>query len=166
MLRKFLVVAVIVFGVLLLLSACSGPAGPAGPPGPQGAPGPQGPAGPVGATGPAGAAGPAGASGSTASAEAVGADYVGSDTCGACHKETYDLFIKSGHNFKLNKVVDGKAPTYPFTQLENPPEGYTWNDISYVIGGDNREARLMDKGGSIFTDKPGAARNGNTYFDK
>ncbi|MFZ2423951.1 MAG: hypothetical protein WA029_22695, partial [Anaerolineae bacterium] len=106
MLHKLIVVFVIVLGTLFVLSACTGPVGPVGPPGPQGAPGPQGPAGPAGSPGPAGSAGPA------------GAEYVGSDKCGACHKATYDLFMKSGHSYKLNKVVDGKAPTYPFTAVE------------------------------------------------
>ncbi len=154
--RKFVVAAVIVFGALLLLSACAGPAGPIGPAGPQGVPGPQGPAGPVGATGAAG----------TAGATTVGAEYVGSDKCGACHKETYESFLKSGHNFKLNKVIDGKAPTYPFTKVENPPDGYTWNDISYVIGGYNWKARFMDKDGYIITDKPGATISDTTYLNQ
>ena len=43
-------------------------------------------------------------------AQLFGADYVGSDTCGVCHEETYDVFIQSGHPWKLNKVVDGQPP--------------------------------------------------------
>ena len=162
MLRKLIVVFVIVLGTLFVLSACTGPVGPVGPPGLQGAPGPQGPAGPAGSPGPAGSAGPAGAVASAG----IGAEYVGSDKCGACHKATYDLFMKSGHSYKLNKVVDGKAPTYPFTAVEKPPEGYTWNDISYVIGGYNWKARFMDKNGYIITDKPGATISDTNYLNQ
>ena len=35
----------------------------------------------------------------------------------------------SGHPWKLNKVVDGEPPDYPYTNLPSPPEGYTWDDI-------------------------------------
>lgn len=80
-----------------------------------------------------------------------GATYVGSETCGDCHTETYDVFMKSGHPWKLNKVVDGKPPQYPFTTVPEPPKGYTWNDITYVIGGYNWKARFIDKDGYIIT---------------
>lgn len=81
-----------------------------------------------------------------------GADYIGSDKCGACHTDLYKVFMQSGHPYKLNKVVDGKAPTYPFNKVENPPKSYTWKDISYVIGGYAWKARFMDKQGFIITD--------------
>lgn len=83
--------------------------------------------------------------------ELFGAEYVGSETCGECHEDTYQVFIKSGHPWKLNKVVNGQPPEYPFTQLPEPPEGYTWNDISYIIGGYNWKARFIDKNGYIIT---------------
>jgi hypothetical protein len=60
--------------------------------------------------------------------------------------------MKSGHPYKLNKVVNGKAPTYPFSTVPEPPKSYTWNDISYVIGGYGWKARFMDKQGFIITD--------------
>lgn len=47
-------------GIMVLVSACEGPAGPAGPTGPQG---PQGPQGAIGPTGPAGADGQNGTNG-------------------------------------------------------------------------------------------------------
>jgi len=83
----------------------------------------------------------------------MGAEYVGSDTCGTCHKDNYEAFAKSGHPFKLNKVVDGVPPTYPFTAVTELPEGYTWDDITYVIGGYNWKARFIDKDGYIITGK-------------
>jgi hypothetical protein len=82
----------------------------------------------------------------------VGAEYIGAAKCGACHKEIYDVFMKSGHPYKLNKVVDGKPPKYPFSEVSKPPAGYDWKDISYVIGGYGWKARFMNKDGFIITD--------------
>lgn len=151
----------------LLLVGCAGkegpigpqgPPGPAGPEGPQGPPGLEGPAGPEGPQGPPGPAGPAG----EGVAAPAGAEYVGSVTCSACHAEIYEVFMKSGHPWKLNKVVDGQPPDYPFTELTEPPEGYAWDDISYVIGGYNWKARFINQEGYIITDAPG--QSGNTEY--
>lgn len=53
--------------------------------------------------------------------------------------------------WKLNKVVDGQSPDYPFTEVPEPPEGYTWDDVTYVIGGYNWKARFIDQNGYIIT---------------
>ena len=150
-------VTLIIAGVILMLAAflVIGSAGCSG----EGAAGPQGPAGPAGPAGAAGSAGPAGADGA---AGAVGASYVGSDKCGACHQDIAELAEKSGHYFKLNKVVNGKPPEYPFTEVTDLPEGYTWNDITYVIGGYNWKARFIDKNGYIIT---GADENATTQYN-
>ena len=151
----------LILGVLLmatvLLVACAGPQGPAGIAGPPGPPGPEGPQGPAGKEGPAGPPGEL--------AEAA-AGYVGAAICGGCHAELYDTFMKSGHPWKLNPVVDGQPPDYPFTELNQLPEGYTWNDISYVIGGYNWKARFIDQNGYIITDKPGAVVSDTTYLNQ
>lgn len=86
---------------------------------------------------------------------AKGAEYVGSAECSHCHGEIYETFMKSGHPWKLNKVVDNQPPDYPFTEVPNPPEGYTWEDISYVIGGYNWKARFIGKDGFIITGEKG-----------
>ncbi len=70
--------------------------------------------------------------------------------------------MKSGHPYKLNKVVDGQPPEYPFTEVPNPPEGYTWDDISYVIGGYNWKARFIGHDGFIIT---GADENATTQYN-
>jgi hypothetical protein len=137
-------VLLIIAGMLLLglaLAACAGAQGATGPAGPQG---PQGPAGPEGPQGPAGPS---------------GADYVGSAACAQCHEALYTTFMKSGHPWKLTKVVNGQAPTYPFTAITELPAGYTWNDISYVIGGYKWKARFMNLEGYIITDEPGKTGN-------
>ena len=169
MTRKQILIIGLVLSVALLLAACSGedgpigpqgPPGPAGPEGPQGPPGSDGPPGPAGPGGPAGPRGPAGADGAQGppgpASEAVevaaaGAEYVGSATCNACHSEIYEVFIQSGHPWKLNKVVNGQPPDYPFTEVPEPPEGHTWDDVAYVIGGYNWKARFIDQEGYIIT---------------
>jgi hypothetical protein len=85
----------------------------------------------------------------------MAAEYVGSSTCGECHTEIYDKFMESGHAWKLNKVVGGRPPDYPFTEVPSPPEGYTWNDVTYVIGGYNWKARFIGKDGFIITGEEG-----------
>jgi hypothetical protein len=62
----------------------------------------------------------------------------------------------------LNPVVDGQPPEYPFTELSELPDGYSWDDIAYVIGGYNWKARFVDQEGYIITDEPGSS--GNTEY--
>lgn len=134
----------LVAGILLTaiaLASCAGSQGPEGPQGPTGPAGPAGPAGPV------------------AEAASVGAEYVGSAACGECHTDTYEVFMQSGHPYKLSPVVGGQPPEYPFTSIDQLPEGYTWDDVSYVIGGYNWKARFMNKEGYIITDEPGKSGN-------
>jgi hypothetical protein len=116
-----------------------------------GALGPAGPAGPEGAQGAAGQAGPAGAVGAAGSDASIEATYLTSEGCADCHPDQYGSFVNSGHKYKLNKVVDGQPPEYPYTEILNPPEGYTWDDITYVIGGYNWKARFIGLDGFIIT---------------
>ncbi len=163
--KKLLIVSVILMLALVAAQCAAGPAGPQGPEGSAGAVGPQGPAGPEGPQGPAGPEGPqgpqgpAGQDGVSASAAAA---YVGREACQECHTDTYDSFMKTGHPYKLNKVVDGKPPVYPFSEVTDTPDGYTWDDISYVIGGYGWKARFIDQQGYIIT---GADENATTQYN-
>jgi len=147
---------VLILILALAVAGCAGAEGEQGPPGPEGAQGPAGetgPEGPEGPAGPQGEPGPEGPPGPAAEA-AMGFEppvYVGAATCGECHQETYDVFMKSGHPYKLNAVVDGQPPEYPFTEVVDVPEGYTWDDIAYVIGGYNWKARFIGHDGFIIT---------------
>ncbi|NUM46372.1 MAG: hypothetical protein HUU38_16845 [Anaerolineales bacterium] len=118
--------------------------------------GQQGPEGPLGPAGPAGPQGPAGPPGEDAS---VRLDYVGAEKCGECHEEAYSKYNLSGHAANFTKVVDGQAPSYPYDSvtggLNQPPEGYTWNDISYVLGGFGWKALFVDANGYLITNPPG-----------
>lgn len=161
---KMAIVIGVLFLAVMLLAACAGPPGPAGQPGPAGPAGPEGPQGPIGPEGPAGPPGQAGdvggaGEGGEVVSAGVGAEYVGSITCSGCHKEIYDVYIKSGHPWKLNLVEGGQPPDYPYTELSELPEGYTWDDILYVIGGYNWKARFVNKEGYIITDESGNSGN-------
>jgi len=150
-----LVVSVLIF-IAIFLTACAGTQGPQGVEGPAGAPGPEGPQGPVGEPGPAGPPGEPGPSGT---------NYVGSQTCGGCHKDIYDTFMKTGHPWALNKIAGAQPPAYPFTNINRLPEGYTWNEILYVIGGYNWKALFVNSQGYIITDEPGRSGN-NAYLNQ
>jgi hypothetical protein len=78
--------------------------------------------------------------------------YVTSAVCANCHGNTVTEVEQSGHPYKINPVVAGVPPTYPFNSVPNPPVGFTWNDISYVIGGYGWKARFMDLDGYILVD--------------
>ncbi|MFW6182276.1 MAG: multiheme c-type cytochrome [Chloroflexota bacterium] len=136
-------VIVVFLVALLLLAACDqepleGPAGPAGPQGPPG------PAGATGEPGPPGAPGEPGVSFEPA-------EFVGSDACAQCHEGIYEEFQLSGHPWQLTPVVDGAPPDYPFSEVADPPQGYEWADISYVVGGYNWKALFLDQEGYIIT---------------
>jgi hypothetical protein len=51
---------------------------------------------------------------------------------------------------------------YPFTELNQLPDGYAWNDILYVIGGYNWKALFINSQGYIISDEPG--KSGNTAY--
>ncbi|NNG47391.1 MAG: hypothetical protein HKM86_09815 [Deltaproteobacteria bacterium] len=84
-------------------------------------------------------------------APAPAAEYVGSGKCFACHAEQYNLWQASGHPWKLRKVEKARYAKLPL------PPGYSWEDISYVIGGANKKSRYIDKQGYIIT----AAKDGS-----
>ncbi len=138
-----------------LLAACGGEGemGPPGPEGPQGLPGPAGPKGDPGLAGPPGADG----------LSYAPPQFIGAEACAECHQEIYDVFARSGHNWKLNPVVDGQPPNYPFTEVPSPPEGFAWDDIAYVIGGYNWKARFIGHDGFIITGDADATTQYNLY---
>lgn len=78
-------------------------------------------------------------------ATAYANDYVGSEKCFDCHTEQYNKWQASGHPWKLRKADRAK-----YSKLPLPP-GYSWDDISYVIGGATKKARFIDKDGYIIT---------------
>ena len=77
-------------------------------------------------------------------------DFVGTEVCAGCHSDIAAQQALHGHSFKLNRV-EGAAPEYPHGIELTPPEGYTWDDISFVIGGFAWKARFIDQQGYIIT---------------
>ncbi len=127
--------------VCLLLLGCRSAEGPAGPVGPAGAPGPMGPVGPAG---------------EDASASQT---YVGSDKCGQCHEAEFASFSLSGHPQIMSEIEAGQPPALAYDDetggISEPPAGYEWNDISYVIGGYRWKALFVDQDGYLITGQEG-----------
>lgn len=84
----------------------------------------------------------------------AGATYLTSSACRACHPTQDAAQYVHGHAWKLN-AVQGQPPNYPDAGeragVPNPPDGFTWNDISYVIGGYTKKARFVDQDGFVLT---------------
>lgn len=135
---------------IILLTACAGPPGTPGPVGPPGVPGPEGPQGPPGSQGPSGDP-----------AQAEQAEFVGTSTCAGCHPDIATVFSQSGHPWQMTVVEGGARPQYPFSRLSSPPQGYSWDDVSYVIGGYNWKARFLDQQGYLITTSPGEEQDGD-----
>lgn len=131
-----------------LLVGCSGAVGPAGPLGPAGAPGPVGPVGPAG-------------SDATASQA-----YVGADKCGQCHDEIFASFRLTGHANALTPIENGQAPAQPYDAvtggIPQPPDGYSWDDVSYLIAGYGWKALFVDQDGYVIT---GADESAATQYN-
>ena len=142
--RVFWAFALVLLISAFLLGACAQAEpleGPQGPQGPQGVPGSVGPQGEPGPPGPSGQDG----------VSYQPPTYIGTAACAECHEDIAAVFSQSGHPHQLTPVVDGQAPEYPFTELDSLPEGYTWDDISYVIGGYHWKALFVDNDGYIVT---------------
>lgn len=83
-----------------------------------------------------------------------GAIYIGSDACRTCHATIDEYQRIHGHGHILTRV-QGEPPLFPVVVdragVPNPPEGFDWSQISYVIGGYMRKARFIDNDGYILT---------------
>jgi hypothetical protein len=145
---KNIFVLLVALSALVLMAGCvatsSAQIGPPGKPGPAGAPGPIGPPGPSGEQGPTGPQGDPGLSYTEPT-------YVGSAACQECHADLHETYMETGHAWALVKVAEGAAPKLPESKIPDPPDGFTWDDIHYVIGGYGWMARFVDKQGNLIT---------------
>jgi hypothetical protein len=78
-------------------------------------------------------------------------DFAGSDSCSECHAEIYSSWHATGHHQMLRKANKADHSKLPL------PQGYSWKDISYVIGGHEKKALFVDLKGYLIT----AAKNGS-----
>ena len=69
--------------------------------------------------------------------------YVGPRACLSCHEQIYNYYRDHGHPKKLRPATEAREWGVPL------PEGYSWDDVSYVIGGATRKARYIDQQGYI-----------------
>ena len=99
--------------------------------------------------------------------------YITTENCAVCHDAIADTFSRTAHPYKISKVVNSTAPTFPFSDISSalamitdddgamgdPKAGTdntlgtpaTWGDLTYVIGGFGWKARFMDGDGFIVT---------------
>ncbi len=96
----------------------------------------------------------------SASAVAQFDDFSEPENCtgSICHDAQYNDWKVSGHPYKLMKAEDAQNRPIPL------PQGYYWEDISYVIGGYKWKSRYMDTDGYIITND-GSAAGGNTQYN-
>ncbi|MFA6471208.1 MAG: multiheme c-type cytochrome [Candidatus Latescibacterota bacterium] len=74
--------------------------------------------------------------------------YIGSKTCGMCHPGESKAWVNHSHAKMLRQIVKGAAPDNAAVQ---PPEGKSWNDLSYIVGGACYYARFIDAKGYVIT---------------
>jgi hypothetical protein len=83
-----------------------------------------------------------------------GASYIGSAACISCHTNVADKHTLHAHAHALT-AVEGLPPTFPpqadRAVVPDPPPGFDWTDISYVIGGYTHMARFVDVDGFRLT---------------
>ncbi|HPF41356.1 MAG TPA: hypothetical protein P5081_24600 [Phycisphaerae bacterium] len=83
-----------------------------------------------------------------------GASFIGADACASCHSDYAALHITHGHANAMTAIV-GQPPTFPATATRagvgSPPDGFDWNDVSYLIGGHTKRARFLDLTGFLVT---------------
>jgi hypothetical protein len=78
-------------------------------------------------------------------------DYVGAEYCAQCHPldpseaDNYGDWRTSGHRFILQEGDFAQHRALPL------PEGLSWDDISFVVGGHATKAIYLDKDGKIIT---------------
>ena len=82
--------------------------------------------------------------------------YVGAMVCKRCHEDIYATYLTTGHSQQFQLVEEGRAPEYyweetmPFP-IETPPVGFTWDDVSLVLGGHFGFGVFFDKEGYLIT---------------
>jgi len=83
-----------------------------------------------------------------------GAAYLGSSACQSCHSNFSARQALHGHAHALTGI-QGSAPSFPAEATQagvpNPPAGFSWSDISYVLDGYSKKGRFLDNNGFVLT---------------
>jgi hypothetical protein len=92
----------------------------------------------------------------------IKATYTGAEKCKTCHIDKYKEWKTSGHPYKIMTSEEAKALRSDFPV----PNGYSWDDIQYVIGGWGWKSRFIDKNGYIITKTgPNHEKKGSNQFN-
>ncbi|MBW7905221.1 MAG: cytochrome c family protein [Phycisphaerae bacterium] len=82
------------------------------------------------------------------------AAYVGASACAQCHADQAAAFRLHGHGRVLTRI-ERAAPSFPAEAanagVPDPPAGFAWPDIRYVVGGYRRIANFVDQDGYLLT---------------
>ena len=96
----------------------------------------------------------------------IAQQYSGPESCLACHEKehenNYRSWQVSGHPFALMKAEEARHRAIPV------PRGYTWDDVSYVVGGYDKKALYLDSNGYFITsaeDADGNSGPGNNQYN-
>jgi hypothetical protein len=83
-----------------------------------------------------------------------GARYIGANSCRQCHPGINDIHNIHAHAHTLTRV-QGDPPSFPDeadrASVPNPPDGFAWQDIAYVVGGYTRDALFINNDGFLLT---------------
>lgn len=79
------------------------------------------------------------------------AQLIGASACRQCHADVAEVHATHPHAAALSPV-SGAAPELPVGPgVPDPPDGFEWSDISYLIGGNHRKACFVSSDGFILT---------------
>lgn len=83
-----------------------------------------------------------------------GASFIGASACASCHSDYAALHGLHGHANAMTPIL-GQAPSFPEAAtnagVPNPPAGFGWSDVSYVVGGYRKSARFLKLDGFLIT---------------
>jgi hypothetical protein len=81
---------------------------------------------------------------------ALSAQYEGAEYCYDCQDQEYYQWLTSGHRFILMRGEDARHRQLTL------PDGLTWDDVTFVVGGNRTRALCLDLEGNLYTPASGA----------
>lgn len=89
-----------------------------------------------------------------------GASFVGSSACKNCHRDVAAIFEAHAHGHALTETL-GRSPEFPLAAtravIPDPPVGFEWTDVPWVIGGYLKFANFVDTAGFLLDDSDAPA---------
>lgn len=75
------------------------------------------------------------------------AQYLGAESCADCHSTQFGEWLTSGHRFILMNSNSARHRPLPL------PQGESWSDISYTVGGHKTRVAYLDSQGYLLSDE-------------